>query len=255
MTDLDLNELQLEDIDLRVQQLKSVRAVLRDKTVEEDFIHPKVIRLLTHGGLTPTQISQMRNLCVLFIAMTSNGSSVNWLMEVQSMLDKNRCPIVQIIDDDKGVHLVAAVNLYESVPECSLFGLEVCRELVEKQVGCAIGMASGSTFCGVTGSSSVACRWDIAGFPPVRASRLMQYALRTEIEVAIDQSVYSDPMASTRLELLHRAITLKGTAGTVPVYALSNSKCYAAFRVLETIHGKFYVTTLSCYSAAWLVDK
>ena len=64
---------------------------------------------------------------------------------------------------------MAAVNLYESVPETGVLGLEVCRELVDKQVGCAIGMALGSTFCGVTGSVSVACRWDITGPPAVRA--------------------------------------------------------------------------------------
>ena len=242
LSGLDLNLSQHKEIDVHIRQLRAIRAGLRDKALEEDFIHPQVIRLLSHGGLTPTQISQMRNLCVLFIAMTSNGSSVNWLMEVQSILDKHRCPIVQIIDDDKGVHLVAAVNLYEAIPECSLFGLEVCRELVEKQVGCAIGMASGSTFCGVIGSSSVACRWDITGFPPVRAARLMQFALQTDIEVAVDQSVYSDPMATTRLEVLHRAIKLKGTEGTLPVYTLSDSKSYAAFRVLETVHGKLIGT-------------
>jgi class 3 adenylate cyclase len=67
------------------------RAVRRTK-IEEQFIHPSVLRLLRHGGLSPTQISQMRNLCVLFIAMTSNGSSLNWLMEVQTILDRNRCP-------------------------------------------------------------------------------------------------------------------------------------------------------------------
>jgi len=120
-----------------------------------------------------------------------------------------------------------------------LFGLDICRELVEKQVGCAIGMASGSTFCGVTGSASVACRWDITGPPPVRAARLMQFAQQSGIEVAIDQSVYDDPMAATRLELLQRAVSLKGTVPTVPVYKLSDSNSYAAFRVLETIHGKY----------------
>lgn len=64
----------------------------RQQSIEEEFIHPSVIRLLNHGGLSPTQIAQMRNLCVLFIAMTSNGSTVNWLMEVQSILDRHRCP-------------------------------------------------------------------------------------------------------------------------------------------------------------------
>lgn len=150
--------------------------------------------------------------------------------------------VVQIIDDDKGVHLVAAVNLYESIPECSLLGLEVCRELVEKQVGCAVGMSAGSTFCGVTGSSKIACRWDITGPPPVRAARLMQYALEKELEVAIDQSVYDDPMAAPAMEILNRAISIKGTEGTIPVYTLSSSRNYAAFRVLETVHGTWLFT-------------
>ena len=70
--------------------------------IEEDFIHHSVLAALSHGGLSPTQIAQMRNLCVLFIGMTSLGSSTNWLMEVQSILDVNRCPIIQIIHDDKG---------------------------------------------------------------------------------------------------------------------------------------------------------
>jgi hypothetical protein len=109
--------------------------------------------------------------------MTSNGSPVNWLMEVQGDLDNNRCPIVQIIDDDKGVHIVAAINLYEAMPETSVLGIEVCRELVEIQVDCAIGMAIGSTFLRGNGFSSVACRWDTTGPPAVRAARLMQYAL------------------------------------------------------------------------------
>lgn len=86
-----------------VENLIEDRQSIRQKRIEEKFIHPKVLRLLSHGGLNPTQIAQIRNICVLFIAMTSNGSSVNWLMEVQSILDRNRCPIVQIIDDDKGV--------------------------------------------------------------------------------------------------------------------------------------------------------
>jgi class 3 adenylate cyclase len=149
------------------------------------------------------------------------------------------------------VHLVAAVNLYEAIPECGLMGLEVCHELVEKQVGCAIGMSSGSTFCGVTGSSNFACRWDITGPPPVRAARLMQYALQSSVEVAIDQSVYNDPMAATRMELVERAVLVKGTEGTIPIYTLSSSTSYAAFRVLETVHG----TTLRCCQRCFLVPR
>lgn len=73
------------------------RICRHDHMVEENFIHPSVLRQLSHGGVDPTQIAQIRNLCVLFIAMTSGGSSVNWLMEVQGLLDRHRCPIVQIV--------------------------------------------------------------------------------------------------------------------------------------------------------------
>jgi class 3 adenylate cyclase len=240
LTALHIEESMSARMETHIEAAMADRLVRRDMAVEEDFIHPSVLKLLSHGGLSPTQIAQMRNLCVLFIAMTSNGSPVNWLMEVQGVLDNNRCPIVQIIDDDKGVHIVAAINLYEAIPETSVLGIEVCRELVEKQVGCTIGMAIGSTFCGVTGSSSVACRWDITGPPAVRAARLMQYALANNLEVAIDHSVYEDPVASPRMNLFNASVSLKGTTAVVPVYTLSSAVESAALRVLETVHGEMH---------------
>lgn len=240
LTGISIEKSMLDNMEKHKEKEFFDRLVRRNVSVEEDFIHPNVLKLLSHGGLSPTQIAQMRNLCVLFIAMTSNGSPVNWLMEVQAVLDKNRCPIVQIIDDDKGVHIVAAINLYEAIPEASLLGIDVCRQLVEKQVGCAIGMAIGSTFCGVTGSGTVACRWDITGPPPVRAARLMQYALASNIEVALDQSVYEDPVASPRMDLFNSSVTLKGTLLPVPVFTLSNAVESAALRVLETVHGEVH---------------
>ena len=239
LVDLNLDDAAVEATEQHVMTSLSERLLRRNRFIEEDFIHPSVLRQLSHGGLSPTQIAQMRNLCVLFIAMTSHGSSVNWLMEVQGVLDKNRCPIVQIIDDDKGVHLVAAVNLYEAIPETSIVGLRICEELTEKSVGCAIGIAMGSTFCGVTGFAKIACRWDITGPPAVRAARLMQYAIRNGIEVAVDGSLYDD-VAATRMELIDEAVSLKGSSKPCPVYGLSATKEYAAFRVLETVFGNIY---------------
>lgn len=95
--DADLTEL----MDWHIEKTLQARHGRRNRSIEEDFIHSTVLAHLNHGGLSPTQIAQMRNLCVLFIAMTSQGSSVNWLMEIQAILDRNRCPIVQIIFDDK----------------------------------------------------------------------------------------------------------------------------------------------------------
>lgn len=146
--------------------------------------------------------------------------------------------VIQMLDDDKGVHLVAAVNLAESIPESSLVGLDICRELITKEVGCAIGIASGITFCGVVGSSNIACRWDIAGAPAVRAARLMQYALLSDVcNVAIDQSVYDDPISFTRMKLFDPAVNIKGNVVPIPIYTLSNCQSSTAFRVLETVHG------------------
>jgi class 3 adenylate cyclase len=229
-------------LDDHIDSELEARLLRRTSSIEEDFIHPSVLRLLTHGGLSPTHIAQMRNLCVLFIAMTSSGSAVNWLMEVQAVLDRNRCPIVQILDDDKGVHIVAAINLYESVPDSRVLGIEVCRELVEKRVGCAIGMAAGATFCGVTGSNTVACRWDVIGPPAVRAARLMQYALKEGLEIAIDESVYQGHSASVRLAYHASGVHIKGSPNPVSVFSLSSTKEFSAMGLLEVVHGPSHLT-------------
>ena len=240
LTRLNLKIDMLEKIDNHVVRILAARLDNRNNKIEEDFIHPSVLKLLSHGGLSPTQIAQMRNLCVLFIAMVANGSSVNWLTEVQAILDRHRCPIVQIIDDDKGVHIVAAINLYEAIPEAALLGLQICEELREREVGCAIGMAKGSTFCGVTGSSTIACRWDITGPPAVRAARLMQYALANGHEFVLDNSIYQDQLASSRLSLLHNCVQIKGTNDPCPVYTLSTNRSSASLRILETVHGSVH---------------
>lgn len=89
---LEFNDDLRERIESAILDNTSDRMLRRNRKVEEEFIHPSVIKLLSHGGLSPTQIAQMRNLCVLFIGMTSHGNSVNWLYEVEAILDRNRCP-------------------------------------------------------------------------------------------------------------------------------------------------------------------
>lgn len=229
----------LEFMEYHTEKLMDDRLDLREDInhlIEEEFIHSSVLAHLNHGGLSPTQIAQMRNLCVLFIAMTSKGNSVNWLMEVQTILDRNRCPIVQIIHDDKGVHIVAAVNLYEAVPEASWVGLQVCQELKMQRVGSSVGIAQGNTFCGVTGSTD-ACRWDITGPAVVRAARLMQLAFKFGIAEAIDKSLFEDPMAATRMKLYDESVELKGAPAPISVYTLSNAELFSAFRIMSNLHG------------------
>lgn len=133
------------------------------------------------------------------------------------------------------MHIVAAINLYEASPETPLLGLKVCRELANKRVGAAVGMAIGPSFCGVTGSVE-ACRWDITGPAVVRAARLMQYALKRGIDFAIDQTVYADPKATTYMTLVDSGVSIKGSRDPCSVYTISDSKQHSASRIMESEH-------------------
>lgn len=137
--------------------------------------------------------------------------------------------------DDKGVHIVAAINLYEGSPETPLLGLKVCRELAVKRVGASVGMAIGPSFCGVTGSNE-ACRWDITGPAVVRAARLMQYALSHDIYFAIDQTVYADPKATTYMTLVDSNVMIKGSRDVCSVYTISKSQQHSAARIMDSDH-------------------
>jgi hypothetical protein len=136
---------------------------------------------------------------------------------------------VQIIEDDKGVHIVvAAANLHESVPEAGILDLTVCSEIVD-QVDCAIGMALGKTFYGVTGSAAAACRCDITGPFVVRSGCLMQYALTQRVLGAVDLSVYNEPIPAACRKLLDGSFKVKGSAEPVQIYTFSDSRIFSAF--------------------------
>ena len=234
------NEMQ-QTMDAYCEEVMVERLEQRGKCLEEDFIHPAVLDLLSHGGSSPTQIAQMRDLVVLFIGQTSHGSPANWLLQVQAVLDRNQCPLLQIVDDDKGVHAIAAVNAISSVPESRLLGLEIGRQLVQQEIGVAVGMAAGPTFCGVTGSSSVSCRWDITGAPAVRAARLMQYALKHEVPLAIDESLSRNSnTVPARMTLLQAGVPIKGSPAPIRIYTLSEATEFAAMNLLETVHSEIH---------------
>ena len=100
-------------------------------------------------------------------------------------------------------------------------------------------MAIGPSFCGVTGSVD-ACRWDITGPAVVRAARLMQYALKNDIDFAIDQSVYADPQAMTYLSVVDPAVPIKGSQEPCAVYTISESEQHSASNILESNHAPLH---------------
>ena len=142
------------------------------------FIHPAIARI----AKTKTNLSlvaELRPVTILFIGKDPDDdlSISEWFSELGSVLDRWQCPVLQLIDDDKGVHVLAALSLVHIDRDAGSTALRICKELIEREVSFFAGIASGRTFCGVTGSN-VACRWDVTGTAVVRACRLMQLAIK-----------------------------------------------------------------------------
>jgi hypothetical protein len=68
----------------------------------------------------------------------------------------------------------------------------------------------------------------------------MQYAILEGHDFVLDQSIYNNQMASSRLTLLHKGIRIKGTEGECPIYTLSTNRQSAALRILESVHGSVH---------------
>jgi class 3 adenylate cyclase len=213
----------LNSIDDDYQQFlekgKPIEPVTRVPQLEMKLVPPSVAKKLRQG-FKASHMAEMRNLCVLFIKKRHHNVNVaEWFAEVQSILDECRCPIVQILDDDKGTHLIAAVNLYQTERDPANVAITAASRLVNRETGCAIGVAYGEVFCGITGSDA-ACRWDITGPAVVRACRLMQHAETKGVEAIIDDSVHKVAVDISQLEELPEKIDLKGALAPVTVYHL-----------------------------------
>jgi hypothetical protein len=70
----------------------------------------------------------------------------------------------------------------------------------------------------------------------VRAARLMQYALVHGIHFAIDQTLYSDPKATTYLTLVDSNVQIKGSRDRCSVYTISESQQHSAARIMDSQH-------------------
>ena len=189
----------------------------------ESFLIPPPIARRLRQGFKPNHLAEMRQLCVLFIYKTETSINTgDWFLEVFGILDRNRCPIVQVIEDDKGVHVIAAVNLYVAETEPSATGIKVLHELLRRKAGCVTGMDCGDVFCGVTGSGD-ARRWDIAGPAAVNAARLMQWAIAHNETEAMGQGIHATTSDISTIECANPAVQMKGWPAPAPVYRLSRA--------------------------------
>jgi hypothetical protein len=195
---------------------------LKEGRNQQDFIHPSINRRLA-ADIPTANMAEMRLLGVLFIRCTASLVGVDdWFVEVLSILDDNRCGAVQIIDDDKGVHIIAAANLHVAVAEPAKAVANVCRELVARRMGATAGAAVGVAFCGVIGNQR-ACRWDITGACCVRACRLMQHGVAINAPVVLDATVDENLRDHSVVERLPGRISVKGSPEPIPVFRLART--------------------------------
>eukprot|EP00760_Papus_ankaliazontas_P001367 PhM_4_TR10456/c2_g2_i1/m.85137 len=187
------------------------------------LVMPPPIVSRVSAGINPFYLAEMRDLVVLFVKLSKSSSVAGdvWFDEVFSVLTRESCSVVQILDDDKGVHIVAAFNLYvmhdDSADKC----IEVASILRSKRSDCHVGAASGAVLCGVLGSRE-ACQWDITGPACVRACRLMQHAAQKGFDVIFDDSIYNE--AADRAQLVRQdPINVKGSNRPVPIFTLRRS--------------------------------
>ncbi|CUG87088.1 guanylate cyclase, putative [Bodo saltans] len=200
--------------------------------ISSKFVPPA---LVARFSSTATNIAaEMRFLAVLFISKSDRDASLaDWFSEVHQVLDRHRCAVVKLIDDDKGVHVIAAVGLFLSESDASLTAVDAAMHLAEREAGCHVGIASGLTFCGLIGSSDLACRWDVTGSACVRSCRLMQQAmeLRPEGGCFVDESVLDTISNRAAVNEFHRTLEVKGSSGPVKVYVLAPRTANPAWMV------------------------
>ena len=188
------------------------------RIIDEYFVPPTILNRL-RMGLRTQDMAEMRHLYCLFIQKTGDMDITDWFDEVYEILNAGRCPITQVIEDDKGVHVIAAMNLYVAEEGAADAAVQVAQQLVRREVSCIVGIAGGSCFCGIVGSEQV-CRWDITGAPCVRACRLMQYASAEGFQVAIDVSLAEGAKDASALRMQCPEVTIKGSSHPVPVFTL-----------------------------------
>ena len=132
----------------------SPHLVVQEKPVHlvSRFISPHILRWL-NSGKPPAKMEANRMMTVLFIGFHGSHSVEEWVCSVQHILVKYSCNPVQVMDDDKGVHIIAASNIFITEPTSP----DASVPLVQALVSCHTGVAHGMGFCGLTGSHS-ACR-------------------------------------------------------------------------------------------------
>ena len=179
---------------------------------------PRLVNEFLRGGIPPQSIAELRTLVALFASLPANDSDIEGICEV---VEESGATIVQLMDDDKGLHAIIAFNVSHAQDEAADAAVGLAGELVGSWPSIVVGVATGESFLGVVGSPS-RCSFDILGVGVNMACRMMQLGHSKQVHAVFTESVYQSCNNRTHLTFLENA-QVKGRADAIGTYTLQSS--------------------------------
>ena len=184
--------------------------------------------------------SELRRVSVMFVNVGFSESELNHVLDTEGALRLHNVfsalqrvifdsggTVNKFLVDDKGSTLVAVFGLpplahKNDATRAALCSLAICGKLHELQLPkCAVGVTSGTAFCGVVGHRGGRREYTVLGDVVNLAARLMQHAATDAASpVIIDAATHSSVHRHIDLEPLP-SIRVKGKSNTIQIFCPS----------------------------------
>eukprot|EP00759_Apiculatamorpha_spiralis_P023330 PhF_6_TR27149/c1_g1_i1/m.39654 len=184
---------------------------------------PRIVHEQIQAGLPSYAVAELRNLVVMFMTFPTKGLSPSviksTLEEVCDMSDRVGAATVQILDDDKGLHVIVAFNLLLAQDDAADASVQLATDLVYSFPTIKVGVSCGETFFGVVGKPDTRCSLDMIGDSVNMACRMMQYGMAHNVSATFTDDLYAASKNRTKLMSLG-ASTVKGRPVPMEIYSL-----------------------------------
>eukprot|EP00929_Paragymnodinium_shiwhaense_P086411 TRINITY_DN4692_c0_g1_i3.p1 TRINITY_DN4692_c0_g1~~TRINITY_DN4692_c0_g1_i3.p1 ORF type:complete len:1802 (-),score=346.75 TRINITY_DN4692_c0_g1_i3:263-5668(-) len=220
-----------------------------DTRLFERYVPAAIAKRLSFDGGEPE--AEMRQMAVIFLSvrgLNPGGSALDarrtqlLMMLFQRSIYALEGSVNKFLVDDKGMLLLAVfglppLNHYTDDPlRAVLAAMRLCDTLREEELeGCA-GVASGTCWCGVVGSSSLRREYTVLGDVVNLSARLMANA--RPWTVLVDKATYSSCQKTLEFDTSKEPIKVKGKAEKVEIYQFTGQLVSHSQRKLEVLESE-----------------